>query len=372
MMRFSGSSTALRPTRWLLAALAVFGATFVGLLRAAETSAAAQKWPTRTEILARWGDKEWDEVRRAAEGGDSEARHYLGTCLANGDRITADPAAAKNWFQKASDAGFMPSTANLGVLHLRGLGVTKDQDEAQRLFRIAAEGGVAHAQYNLGWFLLEPPGTNTAEGLTWYRRAADQGFVQAIVALGRCYRFGTHVPKDIKAATEWFSKAADTEDPLGLVNLGWIFGYESPRDPERAVSLYERAAAKGQADAMYELFLAYRDGNGVPEEFTTALRWIEASAHADHPAGQALFGYWCETNSPSNMPEAVRWYRKAADLSDPDGCIELAELYSRGIGTPRNLEDRPIPLLQRSAAFGHVRAKRILARRYHINPGSPQ
>ena len=45
--------------------------------------------------------------------------------------------------------------------------------------------------------------------VTWYRRAADQGYAQAQYNLGICYSNGQGVEQDHTVAFTWFSQAAD-------------------------------------------------------------------------------------------------------------------------------------------------------------------
>ena len=187
--------------------------------------------------------------------------------------------------------------------------------------------------------------------------------------------------------------AADKNDPLGLVNLGWMYGYEAatPINQETAFKFYQRAAELGQADAMYEIYLLYQNQTGVVTNQAEAMKWLGKAAEGDNCMAQCVLGYQFEyphSDGPlrraiSNMPEAVRWYRRsadqgwaggqyhlalcylegkgveqdeergldlmrsAADQENHDAMFKLASLYARGIGEPRNAQEQPIQLLQR-------------------------
>ena len=366
--------------------IAIVGIVPICLCIAADSlSAPSSRWPTAEEILARFKDKSTDQIRAEAANGDTVAQHYLGISLATGERQTTSPSEAKDWLQRASDQGFIPATANLGIIHLQGVGTPKNEGKALELFRVAAEAGHAQSQYNLGWMLSGSRGTNQAEAVRWYRRAAEQGHIEAMVALGRCHRFGQGVTKDMGSARRWFERAVEKNDPDGLVNLAWIHAYEPSGNPDKAFDLFRRAAEQGQRDAMYELFLVYRDGRGMDPDPLLARDWLRRSAEAGLPLGQTMFGYWLETKEPASMPEAVRWYRKAeeqgwdgamyrlglcylnglgveldeeralalirnaADMDHPYALFKLAELYGSGVGEPRTDKDRPVDLLDRAA-----------------------
>jgi TPR repeat protein len=62
-----------------------------------------------------------------------------------------------------------------------GRGVAKDTAEGIRWYRLAAEQGHLYAQYNLGYMFEHGKGVakDTAEAIRWYRLAAEQGHVDA-------------------------------------------------------------------------------------------------------------------------------------------------------------------------------------------------
>jgi TPR repeat protein len=47
------------------------------------------------------------------------------------------------------------------------------------------------------------------EAVKWYRKAADQGYVDALFDLGNCYNFGDGVPKDCVEAYAYMSLIID-------------------------------------------------------------------------------------------------------------------------------------------------------------------
>src|SRR5205823_709105 len=93
---------------------------------------------------------------------------------------------------------------------------------------------------------------NHAEAITWYRRAAQQGDVNAQHNLGNMYESGQGVPQDYAEAVAWFQKAADKGHPMAQANLG----------------------------VMYEL------GHGVAADLVQAHMWFALSV-AGFPASEA-------------------------------------------------------------------------------------
>ncbi|MBR5893847.1 MAG: sel1 repeat family protein, partial [Bacteroidaceae bacterium] len=74
---------------------------------------------------------------------------------------------------------------NLGYCYGTGSGVEKDPTEAVKWYRKAAEQGQVNAQYNLGLCYEIGVAKDLAEAVKWYRKAAEQGHADAKAALQR-------------------------------------------------------------------------------------------------------------------------------------------------------------------------------------------
>jgi len=200
--------------------------------------------------------------------------------------------------------------------------------------------------------------------------------------VGRAYRFGQGVPKDAQAAIQWFQTADERGDPLGTVNLGWMYGYvdDSPRNEEKALGLFQKAAKMGQPDSMYELYLAYKNSRGVAIEPQMASNWLVKAAEAgDAMAQSVLGGRFAEPpfdidphgRQAKNMPEAVRWYRRSADQGCSRGQYYLGLCYLEADGVEKD-EERGLELIRRAADQGHNRALYDLAGFYARGIGEPR
>jgi TPR repeat protein len=49
---------------------------------------------------------------------------------------------------------------------------------------------------------------DVAEAIRWFQKAADQGYVDAMTELGGLYATGQSIPRDCAAAHRWFALAA--------------------------------------------------------------------------------------------------------------------------------------------------------------------
>jgi TPR repeat protein len=67
---------------------------------------------------------------------------------------------------------------------------------------------LAAMNYPIGDVTFDESKGNLSEALIWYRRAADQGDVDAEVAMGQAYADGIGVPQDYVEAHKWYNIAA--------------------------------------------------------------------------------------------------------------------------------------------------------------------
>ena len=124
--------------------------------------------------------------RLAAELGHGKAMLEVGLRLESGETPEgADPAAAADWFARATAAGEIVANAYLGALYEQGLGVTRDLAEAERLYRLAAQKGSFFAMDHLARLLLEQGGDLTEARQLAELAVAREGQPLYHVTLGR-------------------------------------------------------------------------------------------------------------------------------------------------------------------------------------------
>ncbi|HTN91875.1 MAG TPA: tetratricopeptide repeat protein [Sorangium sp.] len=138
---------------------------------------------------------------------------------------------------------------------------------------------------------LADPGEVLA-GMDALARAAEQGDVEAQIALGRIYLKGLPaVPRDAARARAWLLRAAPSRHPSAAYFLGVMSqnGEGARADPAEAARWFEVAAKGGSPDAMFLLANAYRAGAGVPRDDGKAVELYERAGELEHPAAlQAL------------------------------------------------------------------------------------
>ncbi|WP_169313705.1 SEL1-like repeat protein [Asticcacaulis biprosthecium] len=78
-------------------------------------------------------------IRRAAEGGVTEAMYSLGLQFYNGEGGAQDRSAAAMWFRQAAVRGQPDSQYNLGVLYETGVGAPMSPGESYKWYSLAAQ-----------------------------------------------------------------------------------------------------------------------------------------------------------------------------------------------------------------------------------------
>ncbi len=85
------------------------------------------------------------------------------------------------------------------------------------------------------------------------------------------------------------------------------------------------AAAAGNADAMFELYVLYTQGLGVEADGTAAQQWLERAAGADHP--RALYNLGAAiasaSTSAADMAKAASYYERAAQRGNARAAATL-------------------------------------------------
>jgi TPR repeat protein len=306
------------------------------------------RWLTNKEIRKKWADTAIDVVKQAAEAGDVTAQHYLGMCCQDGDRVTADPAAALAWFRRASDRGFLSSTRRLGFLYELGKGVAQDYAKALQYYRIAADGGDPGGEYNIGVVYRDGLGVrrDSIEAMKWFRRAADHGHPEAMHELYLFYQNGTGVPRDPDEARTWLVKSAEAGSAIGQCEMGYYNEYRI--DWER----------NGQRTS----------SNNMPE----AVRWYRLSADQGHAGGQFCLAlcYLHGKGVEQDEERGLELVRQAADQKQLPAMVKLADLYARGVGSSRYENERPMALLLWAGEKDFDDACATLALRYQKSLGT--
>ncbi|GAA4007422.1 SPOR domain-containing protein [Sphingomonas humi] len=127
--------------------------------------------------------------------------------------------------------------------------------------------------------------------------------------------------------------------------------------PDEAVAIWRPLAAKGQADAAFNLGQAYKLGRGVPADLAEAQRYYEQAAKAGHLEAQTSLGLLLFQNG--NRTAALRWLKAASDSGEPRAMLVYGTALFNGDGVAED-RVRAYALVSRAAAQGLAPARATL------------
>lgn len=179
----------------------------------------------------------------------------------------------------------LKAAAQLGLMYMQGNGVSQDVKEAVKWLKIGAKSD-ARAQLALGFAYALGEGASTKpdprQAFEWFKKAADQGVVEAQFKVAFCYDKGLGTKKDEALAASWYEKAAEQGLAEAQEVLGAMYyqGRGVGQDYAMATKWYGKAAEQGFIEAQYRLGVCYSLGQGVPKDFAEAYKWITLASNS--------------------------------------------------------------------------------------------
>jgi len=116
-----------------------------------------------------------------------------------------------------------------------------------------------------------------------------------------------------------------------LVNLAW---------GEIDLREIKKLAESGDVEAQFNLGLMYDQGQGVPQNYSEAVKWYRKAAEQGHADAQYFLGtmYVQGQGVPLNYAEATKWLQKAAEKGLTDAQFILGGMYYHGQGVLKNFQ----------------------------------
>ena len=162
-----------------------------------------------------------DALRSRASSGDAAAQVALAIRYRDGKGVAKDDAEAMQWAHRAADAGNADAMDFVGVAFLRGSAITGNPAIAFGYFKAGAEKSAA-AAFNLGQCYFGAQGTeqDIPKALEYWKIAAARGLGRAASTAAMALLSGEGVAPDAAEARRLAERAAELNDPSGLVVLG--------------------------------------------------------------------------------------------------------------------------------------------------------
>lgn len=127
-------------------------------------------------------------------------------------------------------------------------------------------------------------------------------------------------------------------DACQIVGSQYREGRGRDQDVLKAVTWFEKAAAKGSFKAQYDLGILYYYGIGVDEDREKAGAYFRAAADAGYTPAMVMSGVLLEDETPDNNEARLLW-EKAARLQNPWAESLLGSAYLSRYSRTENTDD---------------------------------
>ena len=182
-----------------------------------------------------------------------------------------------------------------------------------------------------------------AQALKILQPLADAGDAQAQFTLGAMYGQGMGVDRDRAKSLELVTKSADQGNLDGMERLVMAVAFKPGADDaevdaifDRALKLYHAESDKGNTKAMakiagmYEMVLL--PGKSDEESQTEALKWYKKAADLGDATAQFKMGYFFYSGIGGDKKDSKAWFEKAAAQGNTEAKGYLDEIaYSEGL-----------------------------------------
>ncbi len=333
--------------------------------------------------------------RAGAESGDPEAMIKLAMAYLNGDGVEQDNEKAADYMRQAAELDEATAQYNMGIFYIQGCGVERDFSQAEHWLSLAsdngdgdadpilkslrelpalrekAQGEDTEAKVELAKQLMAMKGdSNYSEALTYARKAADAGSLEAMWLLGLAYEHGRGVKQDY----------------------------------EEAFRRYKRAAEEGHAPSQSNLACLYARGDGVQKDMVKAEEWVRKAAEQGDEDGLRLLqnidpqkamelrqaaweAKWRKQQEEEQKQRAAEWMKNYGQYLEKDprivingskfvftGVMEenwpdiLQKLLDRGGAERSAVSGKTDYLVVDPRGFGESKVKEALAQRVKGKP----
>lgn len=203
----------------------------------------------------------------------------------------------------------------------------------------AALAGDREAQFKLAELLRRGDGIPRDEKAAtgWYGKAAEQGHVAAALELNHLRHQGADITADetkIVAALGPVADKGDTEAMRALADME-VYGRGTPRNAERGLALLRRAVAAGSALAAQDLAnLLLGGAPGIPRDPAAGFSAMTQSARLGNEAAMLSLGSMYldfPDRGMRNPAEGYRWLTRAAQTGDPAAQELLSGVLADGV-----------------------------------------
>ncbi len=324
----------------------------------------------------------------ATNGNNSEAKKQL-TVAAEGEKKATfalakvcwklgDIEEAIHWYAEAATIPNEEAQSTLGRIYCMGEGTQKNYRYSIHFYEMAPSCENSNSQYYIG-YMYSNGGFGVSKDYEkayyWFKKAAEQGHVDAFFEVGTALRAGLGTAKNISEALCWIEKAACADSLKAIECVGEMYangeGTEREEPDFEKALLYDRLGVqKGSAISMNHLAYLYYYGQGVDKDFNDAFRLFSDSAQGDYLDSIKMLAHMCINGEGTerSVEDALKWYKKGAALNDADSAYAAANMYYKGEDVSSNYSEA-VKYYEIAAKSAHLDACDAVGYMYLVGQG---
>lgn len=185
------------------------------------------------------------------------------------------------------------------------------------------------------------------KAIDYYKKAANNGNIDAISHLGDLYYLGSIIQKDYQEAYKWYTQLFEMVKQIweetydeeeieayvdSIVNLGGMYerGIGINQNYEEAKKCYELAANYGDKDTLCRLAYLYYNN----EEYDKAFKYFEKAGEDWYFSDYMLAEQYFYVDK--DYEQALIWYEKALNCEVEEASWKIGEIYYVGLGVKQD------------------------------------
>ncbi|KAG5449910.1 Protein sel-1 1 [Clonorchis sinensis] len=291
-------------------------------------------------------EKAFYYFKLASEAGSSLAKAYLGEMYMTGtDTLPADPEKGLKYLRQSAEDDNPIGQTGLAMAYLHGkAGLSPNPLKAMELLFKAADQGWADAQLTLGRMFMGTLGAKADYKLAvkYFTMASQQGNVLAFFYLGEMHATGLGVLRSCTTAAELFKNVAER----GRWSKWFMYAHSAyrARRYDEAFVTYQLLAELGYEVAQSNVAFMLEEGKITvvdKEEFQSrALVQWRRSALQGVASSRVKLGdyYYYGWGTEVDYMKAVQHYRIASELhQNSQAMFNLAYMHEQGLGLKRDI-----------------------------------
>ncbi len=216
--------------------------------------------------------------REGALRGNAICQRILGIAYRSGSYgLTPDFTESVFWLERAAAQGDGWALYQMGINHYLGLGVGRDWAKAISLFENAAEQGIDSAYSYLGTIYSNGNHQVKADlprAFASFKRGADAGDPDAMVATGLCAAQGRGTVIDFATAIQWLEKAIAIKHPSAYPAMAYVLALRDGEKANAEVLRQRLREGAGLLSPLAEVALQFLELSPLPA-FEAVKRFLE-------------------------------------------------------------------------------------------------